>query len=305
MSARLVMASTAPSWNTIDCLHSVEQRCRDLIQQKPVPDADIFNTAARAATYHLHAGGSLIRARLALHAALHLGLSARDAVAIASACELLHNASLVHDDLQDRDLQRRGADAVWKAYGEATAICTGDLLLSSAYAALAEMDRSTYLPKMLSLMHARTAAAIRGQAADVSHRTRPIPDVTTYLQIVAGKSGALLSLPLELALIAAGQEHWTDKACEAAEAFAIGYQIADDLDDLVTDAGNDDVTQTLNLALLMQAGDAASKEDRTIRQCCVALAHHHLTVATASAAALPQDSGSLLAQLAIALDERL
>ncbi|MBC7501502.1 MAG: polyprenyl synthetase family protein [Herminiimonas sp.] len=283
----------------------MEQRCRDLIQQKPAPDADIFNTAARAATYHLHAGGSRIRARLALHAALHLKLSARDAVAIASACELLHNASLVHDDLQDRDVQRRGADAVWKVYGEATAICTGDLLLSSAYAALADMDRSTCLPQMLSLVHARTAAAIRGQAADVSHRTQPISDVTTYLQIVAGKSGALLSLPLELALIAAGQENWTEKACEAAEAFAIGYQIADDLDDLDKDAGNDNGAQTLNLALLIQRGDAAPEGDRMVRQRCVALAHHHLTVATASAATLPHQSGGLLAQLAVALNGRL
>ncbi|MEC5218717.1 geranylgeranyl pyrophosphate synthase [Actimicrobium sp. GrIS 1.19] len=305
MSARLVMASTAPTWNTIDGLHSVEQRCRDLIQRKPAPDADIFNTAAGAATYHLHAGGSRIRARLALDAAFHLGLSARDAVAIASACELLHNASLVHDDLQDRDVQRRGADAVWKIYGEATAICTGDLLLSAAYAALADMDRSTCLQQMLSLVHARTAAAIRGQAADVSHRIRPILDVSTYLQIVAGKSGALLSLPLELALIAAGQGQWADKACEAAEAFAIGYQIADDLDDLEKDAGSEDVGQTLNLALLMRSGDAVHAGDGTVLQRCVTLAQHHLTVAAAGAAALPHESGRLLAELAIALNGRL
>ena len=103
MSARLVMASAPPAWSPLDCLNSVEQRCRDLIDPAVAPGTASTDAAAAAAAYHLGAGGRRIRARLALDAGSCLGLSARDAVAIASTCELLHNASLVHDDLQDRD----------------------------------------------------------------------------------------------------------------------------------------------------------------------------------------------------------
>lgn len=305
MSAQLAVASTAPAWNTIDCLNSVEQRCQDLIRPGPVPDLDIFNTAARAATGHLKAGGRRIRARLALDAAFQLGLSACDAVAIASSCELLHNASLVHDDLQDRDPRRRDADAVWAVYGDETAVCAGDLLLSSAYASLAELDKPGCLPQMVSLVHVRTAAAIQGQTADVSHRTRPVTDLATYLRIVAGKSGALLSLPLELALIAAGQGQWAAHACEAAEAFAIGYQIADDLDDLDKDARGDGAAPALNVALLLQRGSGGPEGGARVRQRCVALARQHLQLAASGATALPSRCGRLLAQLAIELNDSL
>ena len=60
-------------------------------------------TAADVGRYHLKSGGQRMRARLALHASVALGLSQADAVSIAAAVELLHNASLIHDDLQDRD----------------------------------------------------------------------------------------------------------------------------------------------------------------------------------------------------------
>ena len=71
-----------------------------------------------------------------MHAGLALGLSEPDVLCLAASAELLHNASLVHDDLQDQDGMRRGAPAVWKKYGSNVAICTGDLMLSAAYAAL-------------------------------------------------------------------------------------------------------------------------------------------------------------------------
>ena len=304
MSARLATAPSAPVWSVPDCLDAVEKRCRKLIQPALATESDPFAMAARAADYHLHAGGGRIRARLALDAALQLGLSARTAVVIASTCELLHNASLVHDDLQDRDSTRRGVDAVWKRFDAETAICTGDLLLSSAYASLADLDDATPLRQMLSLVHLRTTAAIQGQCADVAHRTTPVTDVATYLRIVAGKSGALLSLPLELVLLAAEQSPWTKLACDAAQAFAIGYQIADDLQDVSRDTGSDAATQALNVVLLMQRDVAlapdASQELRSAhaRQQAIALARQQLTLAARNAAALPHQCGNLLAQLA-------
>ena len=305
MSARLAVASAAPEWCVPDCLSSVEQRCRKLINPSLSVDSGIADQSAAAemaAGYHLQAGGRRIRARLALDASFRLGLTARTAVVLAATCELLHNASLVHDDLQDRDSTRRGVNTVWKNFGDNTAICTGDLLLSAAYASLAELDDLTYLPQMLALVHRRTAAAIQGQSADLAHRTSAVKNTDTYLKIVAGKSGAMLSLPIELALLAAGQGQWMDNACAAAEAFAIGYQIADDLDDIDKDAAPETAAQALNLALLIQQRDQSPLA--TVRQQCIAMARHHLNLATDGAALLPQQSGNLLAQLATELNSQ-
>ncbi|MBC7500811.1 MAG: polyprenyl synthetase family protein [Herminiimonas sp.] len=307
MSAQLAAAANAPAWSVLDCLDFVEQRCRILIKPPLGSGTGMLGEAARAAGYHLQVGGRRIRARLALDASLQLGLSSSTAVAIASTCELLHNASLVHDDLQDRDSTRRGVDAVWTSFGADIAICAGDLLLSSAYASLAGVDDPTYLSQMLSLIHARTAAAIQGQSCDLAHRTIQVEDVDTYLRIVACKSGALLSLPLELALLCAGQVQWADKARAAAEAFAIGYQIADDLHDI----GSDKTAKVLNIFLLLEqrhvANDDHPDADRSanIRRQCVLLASQHLALAASAAVSLPGRCGNLLAQLATELNRHL
>ena len=64
--------------------------------------------------FHLASGGSRTRAKLCIDAGLALHLSSKTIVALASTIELLHNASLVHDDLQDADISRRGRESVWK-----------------------------------------------------------------------------------------------------------------------------------------------------------------------------------------------
>ena len=309
MSARLAVASCSPAhanaWLIADCLEAVEHRCRQFIATASDANEERFNQAAHAATYHLQQGGRRIRARLALDAAHRLDLSASTAIVLASTCELLHNASLIHDDLQDRDNQRRGTAAVWTMFGDATAICSGDLMLSAAFACLAELDDRTALAPMLQLVHARTAEAIQGQTADVAHRLEPVTDIETYLRIVTGKSGALLSLPLELGLLAAGQAQSCDHAREAAHAFAIGYQIADDLDDIDKDAATDGGAAALNLVWLLRQQLGAVCVDIDIIAHCTALARRHLTVAEERAAALPQRCGTLLAELAVQMRTRL
>ena len=125
-------------------------------------------SARGAAEYHLLSGGRRVRACMALSGGVALGLSEADCICIASSVELLHQASLVHDDLQDQDVSRRGQDAVWFRYGGNLAICTGDLLLSAAYATLCGISQPLLLPSLLSLLHERTSLAIDGQCADIA-----------------------------------------------------------------------------------------------------------------------------------------
>ena len=245
--------------------------------------------ATLAAVHHLGSGGRLIRGRLALHASLALGLQEFDALCLAAAAELLHNASLVQDDLQDGDKLRRGLPAVWAQFNTNVAICTGDLMLSAAYAALGGVGRPQIIPELLTLMHRRTAAAIQGQCADLETRSQPAGNTLMYEKIVIEKSGALLSLPLELALTASGKGEWTRDARLGAEAFSVAYQVADDLADFQRDAPRD----SLNIVTILEAsGDAA---DAVVRAC--QFGSRHLDRAIAAAKKLPCDSGAVLLQL--------
>ncbi|WP_426112369.1 polyprenyl synthetase family protein [Massilia sp. PWRC2] len=251
----------------------------------------------KAIAYHLHSGGQRIRARLAIHAGLSLQLAGDDIIALASAVELLHNASLIHDDLQDGDTLRHGAATVWAAFGANTAICAGDLMLAAAYGALGAFSAAARLPALLSLTVARTARAIHGQCIDLSGPTGS--DIASYEAMAMAKSGALLSLPTELALLAAGRVDLLGSARRAAESFAVGYQIVDDIEDIGIDANPLKKTASFNIVLL-QAGEQAAARAAAVR-----LAHLHFERAISAAGELPDGSGDLLIALAQRLARRL
>ncbi len=264
-------------------------------------EGELLSDSVRAAVGHLAAGGQRVRARLALRAGGGLGLSIRDSTSIAATVELLHNASLVHDDLQDRQRIRRGTQTVWAAYGDEVAICSGDLLLSAAYGALAAFSDGRLLPELIALVHARTAMVIRGQCTELSARGQQITDMAVYEKIVVGKSGALLSLPLEMALAASGKREWMREARRAAEAFGISYQIVDDMEDVEDDAAGDAGPRAVNALLVLRAAGHGLNAEAVARK----IGLRHLRTAVASADRLPNDAGAYLRELTLALCQRL
>lgn len=193
------------------------------------------SAALRAARYHLESGGKRARAELALAAGAALRLPEHDNVAIAATVELLHNASLVFDDLQDRDTERRGTPAVWVKFGADVALCTGALLLSAAYGALSTLTHGSRIGPMVAHTHLRTSLLIHGQTADLAVANHDSTTISEYEAVAAEKSGVLFALPIELTLLYAGQADAIAPARDAAHALAIGYQIADDLSDLESD----------------------------------------------------------------------
>ena len=258
-----------------------------------LPQRAGLSVSALAAAYHLGSGGQRVRGRLALSAGLALGLSKADALSIASAAELLHNASLVHDDLQDRDVQRHGQPTVWVKYGANVAICTGDLMLSAAYAGLCGFTQPALLPPLLGVVHERVAGAIEGQCSDLNTATKTANDLQIYKRVALAKSGALLSLPLELALLASGHSASLDCAREAAHAFAVGYQVVDDLADVEVDSHSG----ALNIVFVLQRAGYGAKAHTLARQ----FGLEHLDRAITLASNLPFDSGALLTELSLKL----
>ncbi len=188
----------------------------------------------RALEHHFAEPGGRARATMALQASEALGLDAEVGVALAVACELLHNASLVLDDLQDRDPNRRGRPAVWREFGEATAINVGTYLLTRAYDTVAAAPlvpaRSA---AVLRAFTRATSCVIRGQVADNAVSFEGTPDLERYETIARTKTGPLLALPCVAALAAAGApDTLLDATTTAFLELALVYQIQDDLADL-------------------------------------------------------------------------
>lgn len=254
-----------------------------------------------AAAYHLKAGGQRVRSKIALQAGIAAGLSPSDAIIIAATVELLHNASLVHDDVQDRDEFRRGYPSVWFKFGANVAICTGDLLLSAAYATLCTFSDAHVLAQMMLLVHERVGMAIEGQCADLEVSTATLvggmTGVMRYEQIAVAKSGALLSLPLELVLLASGNKEYLGDAWHAAEAFAISYQILDDLHDIQNDLRIDAAQSAYNIVSVYTATGTL---DESIEQAKL-LGREKIDLAISLAQHLPQNIGERLGDYACQL----
>ncbi|AMM25971.1 polyprenyl synthetase family protein [Variovorax sp. PAMC 28711] len=296
---------------TDEALVALERRMLTVVRSNDAFDADAPCQAVVAALYHLASGGRRVRATLALHAGNSLGLGRKDSETLAATCELLHNASLVHDDLQDRDTHRRGQASVWHRFGDEVAICAGDLLLSASYLALSQFDRVACLPELFALVHACVRDAVRGQCAEFGPPPGNGATTHDFEKIALTKSGALLSLPTELALVAAGQHRALGQARHAAEQFALGYQIYDDLLDVEDDAARhalesrwqqgDAHANACNIVLVLQA-DMTRADARNV---AAQIGLQHLQLAASASAELPFHAGGALHTIAMQFHEKL
>ena len=196
-----------------------------------------------AIRYHLAAGGNRTRARIAFRFGRSLGLSVNDALPLAVASEAVHNASLILDDLQDRDPERRGQPSVWMAFGPEVASLASHLLVSAGFSALADPAYAACTGDLVSLFHSRIASTVYGQEIDLypelSSGTAEQGEVSvpwsTYVRGAIAKSGGLLSLPIEMPLIAADRGFAVHIARRMMGHFATAYQIIDDLADVARD----------------------------------------------------------------------
>ena len=187
-----------------------------------------------SADYHLMTEGKLFRAQLALAAAHLHRLDEKSALQLACVTEFIHNASLVHDDIQDQDETRRNRATVWKQYGSNNALLLGDLLLSKAYEMLGILGMQHYRgPRLIGLLGEKIALLIQGQSDELEHQSDLTLPLQTYEHIALCKTGALLSFPVEAALILSGvQERECGRVSQIFGRFGVAYQIHDDIIDL-------------------------------------------------------------------------
>jgi geranylgeranyl diphosphate synthase, type I len=137
-------------------------------------------------------GGKMLRPALTLLSALACGGEPKRAVPGAVAVELVHNFSLVHDDVMDGDATRRHRPAAWAVFGVPAAILAGDAILTLAVDVLLRAEPEGFGPAATGCLTGAVAELIAGQSADMVFETRN--DVTTVegLAMAAGKTSALL-----------------------------------------------------------------------------------------------------------------
>ena len=195
---------------------------------------------AEAMRYSLLAGGKRIRPMLVLEFCRISGGSVEQALPVASAVEMLHTYSLIHDDLpcMDDDDVRRGKPTNHKVYGEAIAVLAGDALLTAAFSYLAKADLSAEARiravEILSQC-AGELGMVGGQVLDIEGEQK-VCTAQQVLDIETRKTGALICAACMLGVIAADGNAVQLKAAETfASNLGLAFQIRDDMLDVIGD----------------------------------------------------------------------
>jgi len=178
--------------------------------------------------------GKRIRPLLCLLVTEAAGGTASQALPAAAALELLHNFSLIHDDIEDRSPTRRHRLTVWKVWGVPQAINIGDGMCALAHLALLRL-REQGIPAEIILDAARAfdeacQALTEGQHLDMAFEERAQVSEEEYLYMIAGKTEALLGLSAELGALVAGASP-SVRAAYRQFGLALGraFQIQDDI----------------------------------------------------------------------------
>ena len=204
-----------------------------LIEKENIP-----NELKESMLYSLSVGGKRLRPIILFAVLETLGLDAKKGYPTASALEMIHTYSLIHDDLpaMDNDDMRRGKPSCHKQFGEANALLAGDALLTHAFEIIATSDLSPAKKTMavtLLSQNAGVGGMIGGQVIDLIIEDGD-PTLSELLTVYKLKKGALISAACLMGCISAGA---TEEQLTAASKFAyslgVAFQIQDDILDII------------------------------------------------------------------------
>src|SRR5919107_1817865 len=178
--------------------------------------------------------GKRMRPAVALLAASAVGGEPRAAAPAAAALELLHNFSLIHDDIQDESPTRRHRPTVWSLWGIGQAINAGDALFAVAHLPLYRLASSGGTAdlslRLLEAFDRMTIAIVEGQTLDLTFEARSDVSADEYLEMIAGKTAAIVRFAAWAgALLGGADEAAASRWAEFGLALGLGFQVRDDL----------------------------------------------------------------------------
>ncbi len=178
------------------------------------------------------ASGKRIRPTILLLVCEALGGAWRHAIPAAIGVELLHNFTLIHDDIQDHSLTRRGRDTIWVKWGEAQAINAGDAMFALACSAGYDLNDHFPVDVVLSTVEElhRTAFLLTGgQYLDMAYETAESIEIEDYWKMIRGKTGELIGTCFSLGALLAGiQSGEIERYRELGLKVGAAFQVQDD-----------------------------------------------------------------------------
>ena len=212
-------------------------------------------------------GGKRLRAVLTILACEALGGRARNALNAAVAIELLHNFTLVHDDVMDHARLRRNKQTVHERWDTNTAILAGDEMIALAYAVLQRPGQTT--PQALNVFTRAFVEVCEGQGFDKEFESRRNVSVSEYSAMIRQKTARVISAATEIGALAANAGPRERKALRSyGEHVGMAFQMNDDLLDIIGDqrafgkAIGGDIAEGKKTLLLLRAIERAGPRDR-------------------------------------------
>lgn len=211
------------NYNELPEMQLVEDRLREINSYS--------NNLPEVSGYILGQGGKRIRPQLVLLCSDIYGAALETRVDVAVAAELIHSASLLHDDVVDNSSLRRGQPSANKRWGNSSAVLAGDLLFARAYAVL-----SSY-PKILAIMTNAVSNMCLGELNQLYSHFNPDTTPEDYVNTIISKTASLLASSCECgAAISSMPQAEIEVIRKFALHIGIAYQILDDISDYVLDA---------------------------------------------------------------------
>ena len=203
-----------------------------------VPEGDALDEMQRYALGWTEDGltslGKCLRPSLCLLTCESLGGEIEHALPVAIAIEMIHNFSLVHDDIEDGDETRHHRPTLWRVYGRKAAIAGGLALWSTAYQLLdSAPERGAAPERVLAARRVINDACqlmIEGQHLDLSYEMRTDVSLDEYVRMISGKTGAILGASMQAGAIVAGAS--TDESelfAQFGRQLGLSFQIRDDV----------------------------------------------------------------------------
>ena len=245
--------------------NTIEQEFQQIFENRQ--PANLYDPIS----YTLLQSGKRLRPKLVHMAVEMFGGSAEDAQKVAMAFEMLHNFTLIHDDIMDVAPIRRGKDTVYKKWNSNIAILSGDALAIMAFQQLLRLDCDNQLIMDIAKVFSQTSLEIcEGQQYDLDFETQPEVSIDEYLTMITKKTSVMFAGCMKSGAILAGadeanQQHLYDMGIN----LGIAFQLADDVLDVYASTsafgktiGGDirDNKKTYLYLMALQQADAEQKE---------------------------------------------
>lgn len=180
------------------------------------------------AEYFLGIGGKRIRPVMCLMANELFGSINADAYHVATAIELFHNFTLIHDDIMDKAPLRRGMETIHTKYGESTALLSGDVMMVKAYEYLNRINVS-YLQRIIFNFNNAAREVCEGQQLDMDFEKLEQISLEDYIKMISLKTSVLLAASLKMGAILGGASRGNqDHLYEFGRNLGIAFQVQDD-----------------------------------------------------------------------------